>query len=112
MAFYLVTARPRPARLDELRELLGRGEFAALRPFGRTLTSSLRNARLRPDGAAVWEEEDYCSPPLAQEREAVLDRFFDNLEVEPVREDAGWRQITDLPPLFPQFAERGSRPGE
>ena len=33
--------------------------------------------KLRDDGYAVWEEEDYCTPPLAQERAAVLDGFFD-----------------------------------
>ena len=39
-----------------------------MRPFGRSLTYSLEHARLRDDGYAVWEEEDYCAPPLAQER--------------------------------------------
>jgi hypothetical protein len=28
------------------------------------------------------EEEDYCSPPLAQERAAVLDTYFDDITVE------------------------------
>jgi hypothetical protein len=27
-------------------------------------------------------EEDYCSPPLAQQRAAVLDTYFDDITVE------------------------------
>ena len=64
-----------------------------MKPFGRSLTYALRNARIRRDGVAVWEEEDYCSPPLAQEREAVLDDYFGDLRVEPVSEGGGWEKI-------------------
>ena len=82
MAHYLVSARPNGDRLPELRERLGRDEFRPLRPFGDALTLSLRNARQRPDGVAVWEEEDYCRPPLAEERAAVLDSYIEGLSVE------------------------------
>ena len=44
---------------------------------------------MRSDGVAVWEEEDYCDPPLAQEREAVLDDYFGDLRVEAVKEGGG-----------------------
>lgn len=57
-------------------------------------------------GVAVWEEEDYCTPPLAQERAAVLDRYFDDLAVESVRPGAGWERIEELPRLFPALAEK------
>ena len=105
MAHYLVTAMPKPGRLAELAARLGRDEFLQMQPFGRTLTRSLRAARSREDGSAVWEEEDYCRPPLAEERAAVLDGYFDGLEVEAVNRDSGWRRIESLPRLFPQFAE-------
>jgi hypothetical protein len=52
---------------------------------------------------AVWEEEDYCTPPLAEERQAVLDDYFQDLRVEPVAEGAGWRKIEQLPYLFQAF---------
>ena len=104
MAWYLVAAKPNSGRLDELRERLGKDEFRRLRPFGNALTDSLRNARRRPDGFAVWEEEDYCNPPLAEERAAVLDEYFDGLSVEEVPHREGWRRIAPLPPLFPEFA--------
>jgi hypothetical protein len=78
--------------------------YAPMRPFGKAMTYSLENARLRDDGYAVWEEEDYCSPPLAQERAAALDEFFDELQVTPVREGKGWEDIQELPRLFPELA--------
>ena len=78
MAHYLVTATPREDLLAELARRLEREEFVALR-----------------------EEEDYCRPPLAQEREAVLDRYFDQISVEPVVEGTGWALIEALPPMFP-----------
>ena len=101
MAYYLVSATPRDAHLQDLEARLARDEFMPLQPFGRALSQSLRDARRRTDGVAVWEEEDYCRPPLAEERAAVLDRYFDNIDVQAVRCGAGWRQIDDLPRLFP-----------
>ena len=54
-----------------------------LRPFGETLQHSLENARIdKEDGYALWVEEDYCLPPLAMERESVLDRYFNDIVVE------------------------------
>src|ERR687885_119246 len=76
MTQYLVRAVPLAERLPELARRLRAGEFRQMRPFGRALTESLEDARVAPDGRAVWEEEDYCSPPLAQERAAVLDAYF------------------------------------
>ena len=104
MAFYLVSARPLTDRLEELETRLNQRAFLELRPFGRSLTSSLESARQLPDGTAVWEEEDYCRPPLAQEREAVLDRYFEDVSVEAVERGRGWQRIEQLPPLFPALA--------
>jgi hypothetical protein len=103
MAFYLVSAVPREELMDDLSARLARAEFASLRPFGQTLSRSLKAARLRRDGAAVWEEEDYCRPPLAEERAAVLDRYFFDLRVEKVSEGEGWKRIAALPRLFPEL---------
>ena len=100
MAYYLVAATPREDLLPELWDCLERDEFVTLRPFGRALSSSLRRARRLPNGKAMWEEEDYCRPPLAQEREAVLDRYFDQISVEPVAEGTGWALIEPFPALF------------
>jgi hypothetical protein len=102
MAHYLVRARPRLGKLEELQAQLRAGAYVELQPFGRALTRGLRGARIEGDGA-VWEEEDYCSPPLAEERAAVLDAHFEDITVEPVAPGEGWRRIETLPPLFPDL---------
>jgi hypothetical protein len=101
MAYYLVRAKPRTSLLKELEGRLERCEFMSMRPFGAALSHALRNARSQNDGSAVWEEEDYCRPPLAEERAAVLDHYFDELKVQPVNENSGWKEIERLPRLFP-----------
>lgn len=107
MAFYLVEGIPREDRLEELKQQLADDAFVDLRPFGQALSKSLRNARRRPDGLIVWEEEDYCSPPLAEERTAVLNDYFESVTVEQVPRGEGWARIQDLPPLFPDLAKEG-----
>ncbi|MDF1586861.1 hypothetical protein [Marinimicrococcus flavescens] len=99
MTFWLVTATPHPELLGELEQALRERRFEPLQPFGRALSAGLVNAR-RKGGQACWEEEDYCDPPLAEERAAVLDRYFTSIEVEAVEEGQGWRQLTALPRLF------------
>ena len=104
MAYYLVKAKYYKDLLAELRTRLDTGEINKMRPFGTALQYSLDNARLDPEraGWTVWEEEDYCSPPLAQERAAVLDTYFTSLSVEKVSQGKGWERIEDLPKLWKQ----------
>ena len=78
--------KPITEKLVQLRERLDSGDVSRMRPFGMALDRGLRDARVQPDGYATWEEEDYCNPPLAQERKAVLDTYFSNLTVEGVGE--------------------------
>lgn len=99
MADYLVKARP-AKDLQNLKEQLGRGDIARMRPFGEALDYSLRNARVEADGWTVWEENDYCDPPLAMERAAVLDKYFADLSVEKVKKGEGWKRINHLPRLW------------
>ncbi len=98
MAHYLVTARP-SGDLNELKQRLESGEIRALRPFGKALHHALQNARAKDD-RITWEEEDYCSPPLAMERASVLDAYFKDLQTEPVAEGEGWAQLEPLPSLW------------
>lgn len=103
MAYYLVKAKYQKELLAELRTRLDSGEINKMRPFGTALQYSLDNARLDPEqgeGWTVWEEEDYCSPPLAQERAAVLDTYFTSLRVEKVPQGKGWERIESLPKLW------------
>jgi hypothetical protein len=49
----------------------------------------------------MWVEEDYCSQPLAMEREGVLDRYFDDIKVGCVKsEGEGWDRISNKPYLW------------
>ncbi|MFI5422175.1 MAG: hypothetical protein ACHQ1H_14520 [Nitrososphaerales archaeon] len=103
MAIWLVKARPRKEKLGDLRKRLDSGEIESMRPFGIGLDGGLRNARYNSkDKFAYWEEEDYCHPPLAQEREAILDEYFDELSVlEDVKiRGRAWKQIEELPLIW------------
>lgn len=100
MAYYLVKAKFQEDLLPELRSRLDSGEIRQMRPFGSTLQHSLENARLAQPGWAVWEEEDYCRPPLAQERAAVLDTYFTDLGTERVEQGQGWARIESQPMLW------------
>lgn len=101
MAFYLVRAQIKPGLTEELRERLQSRAFEGLRPFGQSLHGSLTQAKCDPvSGELLWEEECYCQVPLAQERAAVLDRYFASLEVERVEQGRGWERTQALPPAW------------
>lgn len=102
MAHYLVRGAIKSGHRNALRERLNTGEVAEHEPFGEELASSLEDARWDPGrGEVVWEEEDYCTPPLRQEREAVLDTHFTDLEVEELEEPGrGWARIQELPSFW------------
>ena len=100
MAYYLVQARPIDDLRTELCQRLDSGEIRVMKPFGRALQYSLDNARIQENGVAIWEEEDYCVPPLAQERAAILDTYFEELSIERVDQTEGWKRIETLPKLW------------
>jgi hypothetical protein len=103
MAFYLVRAKPKKEILENLHEELSSGKISRMRPFGQALQYSLENARIdtQDNDFALWIEEDYCSPPLAMERQSVLDRYFNNIAVELVEsEEEAWNSINDKPRLW------------
>ena len=103
MTLCLVRAKPKN-NLSELRKELELGNILKLRPYGKTLHYGLQNARFDTNNNyAMWVEEDYCSPPLAMERESVLDRYFDDITVERVNsEEKGWKSLEDKPLLWNQ----------
>src|SRR5215204_344417 len=101
MALYVVKARPKND-LSGLRKELDSGKISRLRPFGKTLQYGLDNAKIDPnDGYALWIEEDYCNPPLAMERESVLDTYFDDITVQLITsEKEGLDRIAKIPGLW------------
>jgi len=100
MAYYLVAAKPIRSKMNDLRKWLDSGEIRAMKPFGQALDMGLDHARWQSEDVAIWEEEDYCVPPLAQERAAVLDEYFTDLEVELVNKGEGWRQIDSMKKIW------------
>lgn len=100
MAHYLIKAKIVESRMAELKTMLDKGDIRVMKPFGTALHYSMRNARIAADGLVTWEEEDYCSPPLAMERKAVLDTYFQDLQIERVNESEGWASIESLPFLW------------
>src|SRR6187200_3174167 len=97
MALYLVRAKPKK-ELADLRKEMDSGKISKLRPFGETLQNSLDNARIDDkDGYALWVEEDYRSPPLAMERESVLERDFNDTK------NIAWNRFEPPPIKTPQI---------
>jgi len=65
------------------------------------IASKLIDARINNDGHAIWVEEDYCSPPLAMDRDSVLDRYFNGITVEKIQsEQEGWDRINERQRLW------------
>jgi hypothetical protein len=103
MAFYLVKAKPRTDILESLRGELSSGKISKMKPFGKSFQYSRENARVDTEGSdfTLWVEEDFCSPPLAMEREAVLDKYFNGITVEKVEsENEAWSRLKDKPRLW------------
>ena len=98
---YAVTAHLVEGREAEFHRRLTDGSIAAQRPDGMEIVASMRRARIADDGTVRWTELCYCSPPLRHERETVLDRYFADLETEPVDSHARF----DGAPLMDRLAE-------
>ena len=100
MTYYEVRAKPKE-NIHELRYDMDHGMIHTLIPFGKSLQYSLENAKLDNDENAIWIEEDHCSPPLAMEREAVLDRYFSDIEIHTIEsEQEGWDRLKDKKSLW------------
>lgn len=100
MTYYEVRAKPKE-NIYELRYDMDHGMIHTLIPFGKSLQYGLENAKLENDDNAVWIEEDHCSPPLAMEREAVLDRYFSDIKIQAIEsEEEGWNRIKDKKSLW------------
>ncbi len=100
MAHYLVFAKPDMKSIKELYEKIMRNEISGIKPFGKAMNHSLRLARIIDENTVAWEEEDYCNPPLAQERAYVLDKYFEILKIEKVKEREGWNRIASKFPFW------------
>ena len=80
---YHVQADFRENTAAEFLAKLTDGTVAAQRPDGSEIVESMERAVLNADGRVEWSERCYCSPPLAHERETVLDLHFEHITTEP-----------------------------
>ena len=81
---YEVTARFIEATAsDFLRKLLD-GTISNQKPAGRELVASMNRAVVTDTGEIKWSEVCHCSPPLAHERETVLDHHFTGINTDEI----------------------------
>ena len=81
---YQVRARLRPGAEAALLAKLTDGSVAGQRPDGAEIVAAMERAVLTGDGQVEWSETCYCSPPLAHERETVLDHHFDGISAREI----------------------------
>ena len=84
----------------KLKRKLDLGDIAQKRGFGDSHQSGLKNAKRSADGDVLWEQRSDSTPPLSQERRAILNEFFRDIAVEEVAEGTGWERIRRLEPLW------------
>jgi hypothetical protein len=83
---YLIRARPRSQLLlPRFWALLNDGTIEKQEPDGREIIASMKRAVVRGD-MVEWSETCYCTPALKHERETIYDRFFTEMEIEPIGE--------------------------
>ena len=94
MAYYLVEAERRSEERLAVEACGAAGERRV--PF-HDAPASVPPSRSRcvepasvPTAEWFGRRQDYCSPPLAQERAAVLDEYFEDLRVTAVQRNEGW----------------------
>ena len=80
---YHVQAKFRAGTAAEFLAKLTDGTIAAQRPDGSEIVRAMERAVVTTDGRVEWSERCYCSPPLAHERETVLDLHFEQITTEP-----------------------------
>ncbi|HET6590962.1 MAG TPA: hypothetical protein VFG45_12460 [Candidatus Nitrosocosmicus sp.] len=103
MTFYEVRAKPRD-NISDLRYDIDHGMIHTLIPFGKSLQRSLENAKVDNNKNAIWIEEDSNDPPLVSEREAVLDRYFSDIQIVAIgSEEDGWSKIKNNQSLWEAY---------
>jgi hypothetical protein len=103
MTFYEVRAKPKD-NISDLRYDIDHGMIHTLIPFGKSLQQSLENAKVDNNNNAIWIEEDSNDPPLVSEREAVLDRYFSDIQIIAIgSEEDGWSKIRNNQSLWEAY---------
>ena len=80
---YIVRARPISAEMPTFWAMLNNRTIQAQEPDGSEIVASMKRA-VMTEGRVEWHETCYCSPPLHHERSTIYDRFFEDIEIEPL----------------------------
>ena len=88
---YHVQARFKSETAKHFLTKLTDGTIAAQRPDGPELVAAMDRAVVGDEGQVEWSELCYCTPPLAHERETVLDLHFEEIQTEPIDEHATYK---------------------
>lgn len=80
---YRIRAKPISSKLKTFNVALKDGTIQRQTPDGQEIVASMKRAIF--DGDEVqWYETCFCNPPLAHERSTVYDRYFTEMQIEPV----------------------------
>ena len=108
---YIVRARPIAEEMAQFWDLLNEGTIGAQEPDGAEIVASMRRAVVKGD-KVEWSETCYCSPPLRHERSTVYDRFFADMEIEPLARPTRLEGKRFWDQLRVRGIEEGRRPEE
>ena len=95
---YHLKAKPKQAQLAAFKEKLSDGTIGEQEPDGREIVASMRRA-VMTDDQVEWYEICYCTPPLRHERTTVYDKYFSDMEIQPVSSaprltgDSFWKHL-------------------
>ena len=116
---YLVTARVKKDRAEDLVEAIDDGTLGRGSVAGDEYFRNMDEARGHDDGRVQWVEVCYCSTPLAEERE-YWEEYFDLQKVQDAHARSRCRDLNGDEPwacgdcdcsarLEARLADRGSR---
>ena len=78
---YLVKAKVKPGKSALLSKAIDNGTLGKGSIAGGEYVYNMSEARLNPDGTAVWVETCFCDPPLAEER-PYWEEYFDLISIK------------------------------
>jgi hypothetical protein len=94
---YLVKARVKPGREQELLRAIDAGTLGRGSVAGDEYLDDMEHARLGKDGNAHWVEVCFCATPLAEER-PYWERYFERLTVKDAHARRNCRDVNGSEP--------------
>ena len=104
---YKVKAELIQGKAKEFLKYLQDGTIQSQQPDGPEMVASMKRATLDGEGWVNWTEVCYCPTPLAHERATWLDKYFQNLETQPIK---GYETFEGKPFMehLQELADKGS----